>query len=111
MKLSKYLENPDGSLEVDVVCQDNQCALGKWIYGDGKKFAKSYSYEPLRHAHAHFHKIAGQIIDHANKNEINKANSLLEPQGPFMQATTNCLEKLDQLKSDAENVSENNKVA
>ena len=32
--LSDYINNPDGSLNPDIICKDNNCALGLWIYGE-----------------------------------------------------------------------------
>jgi hypothetical protein len=58
----------DGSgtetLDPRVVSQDNQCALGKWIYGQGgKDYGSNPEFRELVVAHTHFHKCAGTVLD------------------------------------------------
>ena len=36
IKLSAYLRKCDGSLKAADVRVDNRCALGQWLYGEGK---------------------------------------------------------------------------
>jgi Chemoreceptor zinc-binding domain len=64
-RLSKVIEgNSDEKLDFEVVIQDNQCVLGKWIYGEGKRLYEHLpDYEPLRLAHAEFHECAGQALE------------------------------------------------
>ena len=39
-----------------------KCDLGKWIYGDGKRFTQSATYKTLEEIHKNFHGAAGNII-------------------------------------------------
>jgi methyl-accepting chemotaxis protein len=39
-----------------------KCDLGKWIYGDGKRFQETDSYKTLENEHKNFHAKAGAII-------------------------------------------------
>ncbi|MCL2318475.1 MAG: CZB domain-containing protein, partial [Treponema sp.] len=39
-----------------------KCDLGKWIYGDGKRFQQSKIYKTLEEQHKKFHEKAGEII-------------------------------------------------
>jgi methyl-accepting chemotaxis protein len=64
-------------LNADDVCKDNQCALGKWIYGAGKEYAHTPDYEPLRHTHAEFHICAADILRKAQAGEKDDANAML----------------------------------
>jgi len=64
-------------LNPDDVCKDNQCALGKWIYGAGREFAAVPEYEPLRLTHAEFHVCAADILRHAQKGNKDEANAML----------------------------------
>ncbi|MDD5389463.1 MAG: methyl-accepting chemotaxis protein [Gallionellaceae bacterium] len=65
------------NLNPDDVCKDNQCALGKWIYGAGKEFAHVPEYEPLRLTHADFHVCAADILRHAQTGDKDGANAML----------------------------------
>lgn len=64
-------------LEVAKVSCDNQCDLGKWIYGDAKMHAHLYEYENLRKAHAAFHQSVGAIVELTQLGEITQAKKLL----------------------------------
>jgi len=64
-------------LNPDDVCQDNACALGKWIYGAGREFEHVPEYEPLRHTHAEFHVCAADILRKAQKGDKDSANAML----------------------------------
>lgn len=68
-KLQSYIQKPDGSLKPDSIALDNQCDLGKWIYGDGKSFSNLPDYEALRSEHAKFHKCASGIVRRADSGE------------------------------------------
>ena len=59
------------------VCKDNLCALGKWIYGAGREYARTSEYEPLRHTHAEFHVCAGDILRRAQSGDRDGANAML----------------------------------
>jgi methyl-accepting chemotaxis protein len=101
MKLGKYINNPDGSLDPKVVCTDNNCALGKWLYGDGAQFKNEYpeDYENLRQSHAEFHKIAGSIIEKIDKKDFDQAKFLLSPNGPYMKVSDRTVELIRNLKA------------
>jgi methyl-accepting chemotaxis protein len=47
-----------------------KCDLGKWIYGDGKRFSEKSAYKTLEADHKDFHAKAGEII--RAKTEGNK---------------------------------------
>ena len=69
MKLSNYIRKPDKSLDALKISADNQCDLGKWLHGEGVKFATHPEYKQLKEAHEQFHKAAGAIIIRADKGE------------------------------------------
>ncbi|MDR3709340.1 MAG: CZB domain-containing protein [Capsulimonadaceae bacterium] len=66
MKLSRYLRAPDGSIKAADIQPDCNCALGKWIYGDGKKWNTLSEYGTLRTEHARFHQEAARIVSKAD---------------------------------------------
>ena len=68
-KLSKYLANPDGSLQPTEIAKDDRCELGKWIAGEGKKFANLPEYAIVKSDHARFHKVAAGIVQRANEGQ------------------------------------------
>lgn len=71
-RLKNYIEGIGGEkLDSRVVCQDNQCPLGKWIHGSGQKYAHFPMYSVLKKEHALFHKAAGDIVVAVQKQDKN----------------------------------------
>ena len=80
LRLEKYLEGTsEEKLDSKVVCQDNQCKLGKWIYGPAvEHFHGDESLDNLREEHAKFHTYAGRIVDFIHADNKVAAQDLLE---------------------------------
>jgi nitric oxide synthase oxygenase domain/subunit len=66
MKLSRYVQQPNGSLKPSDIEVDNRCALGQWIHGEGAKFARIPEYATLKSEHARFHRAAADIVRKAD---------------------------------------------
>lgn len=65
-------------LHVGLVACDNECVLGKWIYGIGrKKFSHLSELEELRAVHANFHLCAGDILLNHEIGDTAAAEELL----------------------------------
>lgn len=79
MRLTKYI-NGDRSenLNPDSVGQDNQCVLGKWLYGEGSQYQELEEYAKVRTAHAAFHAMAAQVIRFCDAGNLNEAKHLLD---------------------------------
>ncbi len=76
-KLAAYIAKPDGSLHAATVARDDQCELGKWLHGEGQKFAAKAEFQKLVADHARFHRAAGDIIRKADSGEkVNEEISL-----------------------------------
>jgi Chemoreceptor zinc-binding domain len=70
-------------LDHNMICRDNACALGKWIYGEGQIFFSELTeYHKLKSAHSAFHISAGDIVQAINEGVRGKAEILLTD-GPF----------------------------
>lgn len=70
-------------LDETMICRDDACALGKWLYGDAHAFlAEIPDYHRLKAAHAAFHIAAGDIVRAVNAGAKPKAEQLLM-EGPF----------------------------
>lgn len=103
MKLSKYLQKPDGSLDHNKVCLDNACMLGKWIYSEGQSFSKTspHLFESVRLSHAEFHKTAGEIIRLINSGDKARAEKMLDSKGPYIAVSEKTITLIQQLKQEA----------
>lgn len=55
--------NNEEGLKVDVVCRDDQCVLGKWIYGPGgQQFGHLREFQEMKMEHMRFHLAAGDVL-------------------------------------------------
>ena len=80
-RLSDYvLGTSTEKLDHYVICRDDQCALGKWIYSEGVTFTGHLTlFHQLKAKHAQFHIAAAHVVELAqgNQNEL-AANLLLD---------------------------------
>lgn len=68
-------------MDVATISQDDQCVLGQWIYGEGKKlYGHLPEYESLRIAHANFHICAGEVLTEYQDGNSIHATQLLHTQ-------------------------------
>lgn len=68
----------DETLEIATVSRDDCCALGQWIYSEGKsRFGQMDEFEHLRGAHAQFHLAAGEILLEHESGNTPKALEML----------------------------------
>lgn len=87
-RLESYINGTSGEdLKVDVVCRDDQCPLGKWIYSRGiSEFGYSETFFDMKAHHAHFHRCAGEVLHLAQAGEKTQALQLLH-QGDYVRAS------------------------
>jgi len=71
---------------IAVIRKDDCCDFGKWLHGDGKKYARFPAYNNLLAQHAEFHKQAALVATEANANNNHEVESMLSPSSPFNKA-------------------------
>lgn len=77
IRLQKHLDGTsEEKLNPDVICLDNQCTLGQWIYGDGQDYKNMEGFEELRITHAHFHRCASEVVRKADTGEQSEAEKI-----------------------------------
>lgn len=113
MKLTKYLDRPDGSLDHRKVCLDNACVLGKWIYGDGLKHRSTHAelFDAVRSSHAEFHQTAGKIVELINHGHAHQAKALLDADGPYMAVSASTVQLIEELQTAVESSSAQQKAS
>lgn len=100
IKLRLYL-NGQGHLDPATICQDNQCVLGQWIYGEGTQFAHLSEYENLKATHAHFHRCAAGVVELIDRGDTNTATQALMAGSEFATLSTAITMSLMKLKREA----------
>ncbi|MEQ1601634.1 MAG: methyl-accepting chemotaxis protein, partial [Methylophilaceae bacterium] len=77
-RLVEYINGrSEEQLEVSKVCRDDQCDLGKWIYGSATRHTSLPEYNDLRKSHANFHKAVGTIVQCVHEQKTDQAKSML----------------------------------
>lgn len=80
------------ALNPDVIAEDNQCAVGKWIYGTAKEqFGTHPLWEKkLRDDHAFFHTSASRVLMMIIRGEKQKALQEIE-RGAYARASNDVI--------------------
>jgi hypothetical protein len=74
-------------LDPRIVSKDNECVLGKWLYGEGgEKFGNLPVFKEVVTAHAHFHQCAGHTLELAMEGKNAEAEKELTG-GTFAKAS------------------------
>lgn len=76
-RLRDYIQNKAEPLDPASIGRDDQCTLGKWIYGEGQTFAQALNFEKVRVEHAAFHKHAAAVITFVNRGDCDLATQVL----------------------------------
>ena len=97
-KLSAYIRSPNGSLDADIVCDDRNFALGKWLHGNSKMFSLDAKYQSLLNEHARFHTIAAYLVSKANAGEKMDVETALGFYSAFGAASRNVIRAIAALK-------------
>lgn len=97
-KIRAYIMKHDGTVNASVVSQDNQCALGKWLYGEGLKYNNLPEFVNLKAEHARFHQATAKIIELINSGKAQQAEDLMKAGSDFMKLSGNCVTLIMQMK-------------
>lgn len=87
-RLENYIQGTGTEdLKVEVVCRDDQCPLGKWIYSaGGEHFGTIDTFGEMKGQHALFHQCAGRILETAQAGKKDEAMRLLQ-YGDYVRAS------------------------
>lgn len=99
MKLSVYVSKPDGSLKAVEAEQDNKCALGQWIYGEGMKYSAEPEFSTLKAEHTKFHKCAAAVIRKADSGQKVSEEIAIGGKSEFASASSAVVSAIMKMKS------------
>ena len=101
IRLGQFIDGTSAEkLDSATVCLDNNCALGKWIYGDGVNYKNAVNYSLLQAKHANFHRCAGDVVRKVEHNDRAGAKAMLA--GEFVNAAKETVTSIMALKSEIE---------
>ena len=99
MRLNQFIDGTSSEkLDRAVVCKDNLCVLGKWIYGNGVQHKDIIHYGDLVTKHANFHRCAGEVVGKVDAHDKAGAHALLA--GEFSNAAKETVTAIMALKSE-----------
>lgn len=98
LRLQNYLTgNSTENLQPDIVCLDDRCDLGKWLYGPGgQRLGKYPAFSVLVARHKYFHLQASTVVALVQANDKEQATKTLE--GSYRHASTQVVLLLKELK-------------
>lgn len=87
-RLENYIQGlSQEDLKVEVVCRDDQCPLGKWIYSPaGSQYSVIDTFGEMKAQHAHFHACAGKVLSSAQAGHKEDALRMLQ-HGDYVRAS------------------------
>lgn len=97
-RLLGYLDKSDTSLDAAGTSADDRCALGKWIEQEGVEYAAYAEYKTLKQEHAHFHKVAGDVVRGAQLGLSIRPETLLAMDSEYGRASTAVVAGIMKLK-------------
>ena len=99
LRLQSYLQgNSTEDLKPEVVCCDDRCDLGKWIYGDGGNLLGKYgTFADLKATHKMFHYTASNIVSLHQTGNREEAERVLNDN--FVKLSNKIKSRLSDLKA------------
>jgi hypothetical protein len=99
VRLARFIDGTSADLlKSEILCRDNLCDLGKWIYGEGAVFNDKPHYQDVVTKHANFHRCAANVVKKVEDNDNIGANSLLS--GQFTVASKETVTAIMELKKE-----------
>ena len=84
-RLKSAIATQKSEFKPEVVAQDNQCELGKWIYSDLKTLCDEKLFSEIKTNHAAFHKRASEALSLAIQGKIKDAEERIAFGGELIQ--------------------------
>jgi methyl-accepting chemotaxis protein len=99
IRLLRLVEGGDESFAASALAVAH-CVFGRWLEGDGARFASRVSYREAIRAHSDFHHCAEEVVEHARRGDKQGAQTAMG--GHFAEASSAFTLAVAKLKRDAE---------
>ncbi len=88
LHLHRLLASPsENDLDSKTAARDDQCDLGRWIHGEGQRFADLAEFGELVTQHAAFHGCAAEVIQKIAAGDKRGGEAFLAPGGSYNDAS------------------------
>lgn len=85
-------------LDAATIAKDDQCELGKWIYGEGRKYSSRSEYADVKQKHARFHAVTAEVVRKAAALKKEEALQLIGQGTDFARASSECVAAIAALR-------------
>ncbi len=85
-----------------IVCQDNQCEFGKWLYACSPQEKSNTHYETVRELHATFHKNAANVLEMALSGKKTEATASIDQGSDYKTLSTKLTQEMMGWKAEIE---------
>ena len=84
-RLAEAINTGKIDVPVETICQDDQCAFGKWLYGAtlAPSDKTSSHYRTVKDLHAEFHKTAARVAELASSGKKAEAERMMDLGGEY----------------------------
>lgn len=87
-------------LDVKTIKRDDCCALGKWIYGNGRiPYGHFPEFERLMNSHKEFHFIPSIVADVINSKNLEQSHSMIAGNSQFAHSSSEVALAIFELKA------------
>ena len=83
-----------------IVCKDNQCEFGKWLYSCSSQEQSSSHYNSVKDLHANFHQSASKVLELALKGNKIEAEAAIGVGSEYMTASGALTKEMMSWKTD-----------
>ena len=87
----------NGTLESERVASDDQCELGRWLYGEGTRYRHLAEYDNALQIHAALHRHAAQVVDLVRIGRRTEAAAHVAPGGKLRKMSAALVKAFAQL--------------
>lgn len=85
-KFRDFLSGKAG-LDVSAIGHTEACKLGRWLGEEARRMLSPEDHAKACELHAHFHRVAGDIVHNIKQKDFSAARLALAPAGAFDQAS------------------------
>lgn len=100
-RIKSFIDHQE-PLDAIAVAKDNNCDLGKWIYGEGAKYSSLPEFQVVKTKHAQFHQTAAETIRKASGLPKDEALALLGFGSAYSSASAGCVHAISELQARVE---------
>jgi len=99
-RLLDAIKTGESEWKPSVVCQDNQCEFGKWLYSCSAAEKSSPYYENIRELHAKFHKSASVVLELALAGKTSEAEEAVSVNSEYGKTSSALTREMMKWKAD-----------